>query len=465
MTKATREDWKKAFHEALAEGRKQDALQLLKENHVFEVRSEKELSNFGRETTDVTGPHILQQWGVSKIEVEDDLLSFDMADLGDDNVALAMLYEDRSWRSNLGYSGGIGWYWKGEVAVLNLDKGVGDTNTTDTICVRDPDNGNRDIFQYIDKKDILHVQDGRATVRLGNYASASVLTNGLDLNNKELVTEEFIKELRRDELDYKKIQMLIQAGANPNVDIIRDQGTRGEWKTTPLRILMGERHNFNGDVHYYYFHDYEEISKDAMKTIDLLLKNGADVSSEHYYDDKTPLMCAIKKSNLDLVKLLMKYGADIEHKYRANRLGYEEMLSLDWYVDESSSTEVRQFLREELKHRWEEKKKLNRPKTEKEEPKAVETLVVKPKKTEKTKKGSILKTLDLAAKARILDEDETVAALRHEREDIMATATAGIKDPKKKNAILRRINVQDLRDKEGKARAARLLKEYHQARK
>ncbi len=91
--------------------------------------------------------------------------------------------------------------------------------------------------------------------------------------------------------------------------------------------------------------------------------------------------------------------------------------------------------------------------------------IIKPKSAEKIRKGSILKTLDLAAKARILDEDETVAALRHEREDILATATAGIKDPKKKNAILRRINVQDLRDKESKARAARLLKEYRQPKK
>ena len=96
--------------------------------------------------------------------------------------------------------------------------------------------------------------------------------------------------------------------------------------------------------------------------------------------------------------------------------------------------------------------------TKKEEPKVAKTPVVKSKKTEKATKRGILKTLDLATKARILDEDKDVAALRHDREDILATATAGITDPKKKNAILRRIDVQDLRDKEGEARAAKLGK-------
>ena len=89
---------------------------------------------------------------------------------------------------------------------------------------------------------------------------------------------------------------------------------------------------------------------------------------------------------------------------------------------------------------------------------SVEVKSSTPKKEKTVKKDGIRKVLDLEKKAQILDEDEKVAALRHEREDILAAATAGIKDPKKKNAVLRRINVQDLRDKEGKARATRLGK-------
>ena len=363
MENTSKKDWKKAFHEALAEGRKGDALQLLKENHVFDKRSETEYANFGRETPEITGPHILQQWGTSEFKVKNHLIAFDMVDLGDDNVAIAMLYEDRDWRSTQGYSGGIGWYWKGEVAVLNLDKGVSDTNTTETICVRDPDNGNKDIYQYIDEKDILHIEDGRATVSLGGYASASVLTDGLDLNNKKLVTEEFIKELKKDKLDYKKIQMLIQAGADPNACIVRGRGA-ARWETTPLRIFMNEEHHFNGFYHKYNFDDWRcrlsntcsPISKDALETIELLLKNGADVNSPEHngkWYNRTPLMCALETNNFDLIKMLVKYGANVEVRSPCISnwfSGYSSEESMAYYAKtQHCSKQVVQFIEEEMK--------------------------------------------------------------------------------------------------------------------
>ena len=80
------------------------------------------------------------------------------------------------------------------------------------------------------------------------------------------------------------------------------------------------------------------------------------------------------------------------------------------------------------------------------------------KQEQSAKKGKILKAFDLSKKARILDEDKEVTALRRKRESVLEAATAGIKDEKQKLAIRRKTNVQDLRDKEAKARAARLSK-------
>ncbi len=170
----TGKDWKDKFHEAMAKGRKYDAIEILKLNHVFDKRTETHDSSWKRDTNDTVGPHILSLWGKNEMTVRNDCLSQDIVELGGENVAIATLYEDRNWRSNFDYSGGVGWYWNGEVAVVNLDKGVGEIANTGSLCVRHPTDSYRDIFDNIDKKDILRVENGKATVRLGGYSSASV---------------------------------------------------------------------------------------------------------------------------------------------------------------------------------------------------------------------------------------------------------------------------------------------------
>lgn len=196
----TGKDWQDKFHEAMAEGRKQDAIEILKLNHVFDKRKQTRNSSWGRDDPTYVGAHTLQRWGVNEMKVRDDCLSQDIVELGGNYVAIATLYEDRDWHSNVGYSGGVGWYWNGEVAIVNLDKGVGQIANTGTLCVRDPNNGYRDIFQYIDKSDILHVEDGKASVRLGRYTSASVdvpeVSKKEDVKARDLMAEK-LKQLRR----------------------------------------------------------------------------------------------------------------------------------------------------------------------------------------------------------------------------------------------------------------------------
>ncbi len=270
------EEFREMVSDLVAKKEYQKVLQLLQARGLFRPEEKTSDAKFGRRFDISTAGH-----GDSFLNAINDTIALDMKELEDGTLAVGLIYEDRKWRSNWStdsYAGttGIGWYWRGNVTLIDLEKGCGPSNETGTICVRHPKDSSQDIFGNIPQKDFLSVADGKVTVNLGRYASASV-----------------------------------------------------------------------------------------------------DVSPE---EKKPP---------------------------------------------------------KEVK---------------KEEPKVAKTPVVK------AKKRGILKTLDLATKARILDEDKDVAALRHEREDILAAATTGIKDPKKKNAVLRRINVQDLRDKESRARASKLGK-------
>ena len=197
----TGKDWQEKFHQAMAEGRKYDAIEILKLNHVFDKRTETHDSSWGRDKPEDVGAHTLQRWGVDSMTVRNDCLSQDIVELGGGYVAIACLYEDRNWRSNVGYSGGVGWYWNGEVAIVHLDKGVGQIANTGSLCVRHPTDSYRDIFDNIDKKDILRVENGKAIVRLGGYSSASVdvpeVSKAEDRQLRDKQAEK-LKELRRE---------------------------------------------------------------------------------------------------------------------------------------------------------------------------------------------------------------------------------------------------------------------------
>ena len=86
------------------------------------------------------------------------------------------------------------------MAVVNLDKGVGQIANTGSLCVRHPTDSHRDIFGNIDKKDILRIENGKATVRLGRYSFASVdipeVSKKEDLYLRDKQAER-LKELRR----------------------------------------------------------------------------------------------------------------------------------------------------------------------------------------------------------------------------------------------------------------------------
>ena len=166
---AGKADWKVDFLKKCAVKDFKAALRILNEKGILSVRQETSTSNFGREFD--LSP---LGWGHNSLEVHNDLVAVDIKDMGDDTFAIGQIYEDRKWRSTVGYNSGIGWYWNGEVAVVNLEKGVGGVANTGTLCVRDPDDVSRDIFGNIPQKDFVSVRGNEATVELGSYASASV---------------------------------------------------------------------------------------------------------------------------------------------------------------------------------------------------------------------------------------------------------------------------------------------------
>ena len=168
--RAGQEEWKIDFYQKLAVKNYHGALAVLKERGLFEQKQEISKAEFGREFD--LSP---LGWGQNSLEVKNSLVGVDIKDLGNNQIAIGQIYEDRSWRSTVDYNSGIGWYWKGEVAVVDLERGVGPVAQTNTLCVRDPHDVSGDIFGNIPREDFLSVEEGdRVYVRLGWYACASV---------------------------------------------------------------------------------------------------------------------------------------------------------------------------------------------------------------------------------------------------------------------------------------------------
>ena len=164
--------WKIDFYKAVATRRYYAAVDILKEQGLFKQKVKVQTSQWGREF-DLSPIG----WGHNYLDVYDDLVGVDVKDLGNNVVAVGQIYEDRHWSShgadpNPNKQNGIGWYWNASVALVDLDKGVGPTAKTGTLCVRDPGDVSRDIFGNIPREDFVSVQGNKVFVRMGGYASA-----------------------------------------------------------------------------------------------------------------------------------------------------------------------------------------------------------------------------------------------------------------------------------------------------
>ena len=76
-----------------------------------------------------------------------------------------------------------------------------------------------------------------------------------------------------------------------------------------------------------------------------LLKNGGNPNYEDPHERKTPLLYATWHNNLEIVKLLVKYGADVNFQ---NVIGHTPLI----YAAQEGSLEMVQYNQRHTKSRW-----------------------------------------------------------------------------------------------------------------
>jgi ankyrin repeat protein len=119
-----------------------------------------------------------------------------------------------------------------------------------------------------------------------------------------------------------------QAGDENLVRELIDGGTdietKDRWGATPLMIAVQSQHEHlvrmllqaGADINTYNINTqslmYRAVMTGNEAILRLLLENGANTTFKSYYNDETPLSIAITMQKLNVVKILVDYGADIE---------------------------------------------------------------------------------------------------------------------------------------------------------
>lgn len=140
--------------------------------------------------------------------------------------------------------------------------------------------------------------------------------------------------------DTASVQHLLEAGANPNAELVstapdafealldmlkRSVGMREHPSTTALRLACTKGNNEIIESLLYHGANLQQcdpeygtclataISAGQDKTVDYLIKKGIDVNA-HERNGFTPLMIAAEKGNLNIVSILIQKGADTNAK-------------------------------------------------------------------------------------------------------------------------------------------------------
>lgn len=154
--------------------------------------------------------------------------------------------------------------------------------------------------------------------------------------------------------NFKQVEKLIDKGASPNCT--KDSNEPAKDGEKSILISLCENHGFTVQNGFEDTKDYE-LTEDEKKMIQLLIDKGADIEyryyyhTEHdfsnYYEDSdgcgsTPLLCAVRHGDYELVKLLVENGANIKAK---DAYGYNAAaLVADELNDKYDGAEIAQYL-------------------------------------------------------------------------------------------------------------------------
>jgi ankyrin repeat protein len=127
--------------------------------------------------------------------------------------------------------------------------------------------------------------------------------------------------------DTTMLEMLLRAGANPNVQdapantplmiSLIEPGIIANKGATEMLLKYGADVNFanrNGNTALHI-----AVEMDSVEFIDLLLKHGANINAKDNYFGWTPLIDAVESGNYASVQLLLDRGADARIRYKEGK--------------------------------------------------------------------------------------------------------------------------------------------------
>lgn len=200
------------------------------------------------------------------------------------------------------------------------------------------ENGANVNIKWLDGWTLLHCSQNEQVI---DY----LISHGADVNAKDDAGQtplNWVCNCRCDDAYIEWAKCLLEHGANPNIG--------DNYGNVPLRYLVKNATRYTPKVG-------DDVVKDAIKMMDLLIENKANVNAKDIYGE-TPLYVAALNGGIDVFKYLMEHGADINiknnngeslyqrvseylHEHRRQENGekiYERLQKMLEYID-SQSTE------------------------------------------------------------------------------------------------------------------------------
>lgn len=153
--------------------------------------------------------------------------------------------------------------------------------------------------------------------------------------------------------NFEQVEKLIDKGASPNCT--KDSNEPAKDGEISILVSLCMHHGFTVQNGFEDTKDYE-LTEDEKKMIQLLIDKGADMEYRYYYHEEhdfsnyyedsdgcgsTPLLCAVRYGDYELVKLLVENGADINAK---DAYGYNAAALVADELNDKYGAEIAQYL-------------------------------------------------------------------------------------------------------------------------
>jgi cytohesin len=164
----------------------------------------------------------------------------------------------------------------------------------------------------------LQTAAGRGNIKVINY----LLAQGADPNAADRAGNTALYSAAANDHGLSTAEALLRHGANPNarsrggMTALHQAASQGAIKM--MELLLANRADVNAASNSGYMPLHGAVSYGNMDTkklkVEILLKSGANVNAKTSSDGETPLHKAISRGDIEIVKLLLNYGADVNAK-------------------------------------------------------------------------------------------------------------------------------------------------------